>query len=102
MRMPQFTAELSLGQAKGKYRTGRSVSRSRPVTVSPMQAATARPGLSVNWLRPWEKLVPCCFDDHGRPVCTYYAVPAWYWCERLPTRFTCFVCFPPENRLPWG
>jgi len=101
MKIPQFTAEASLGQAVGKYRVG-SFGRSLSAAVLPMQAATAAPGFFSNWPRPWEKLVPCCYDDNGRPVCTYYAVPVWYWCERLPTRFTCFVCFPPENRLPWG
>ncbi len=96
MNMPGFTAEASLRPTIGKYQGNTVFGGSGAAQILPMQELTIAPNLV--WPRPWEKLVPCCFYDYsGKPRCSYHPVPLWYWCERLPTELTCFVCYPPGS-----
>ena len=85
MTIPRFTAEASLAPARGQYWVNRGVDSSRKLGISPMQQVTNAP----------LKRVPCCVDYFGKPMCTYYWVPAWFTCVPLTLDGpTCFVCYP--------
>ena len=92
MTIPRFTAEASLAPARGQYRANRGADNSRKVGTSPiMQQATDASLFS--GLIPLKR-VPCCVNYFGKPVCTYYWVPAWFNCVPLTRDPTCFVCYP--------
>lgn len=97
MKVPGFTAEVSLGRTIGKYRANTVFGSSPASEVSPMQEFTAGPiaAQSRIWPFPWEKRVPCCVSFNGRPYCTYYYVPVWYQCEVTYNPYACWVCRPP-------
>jgi hypothetical protein len=92
MTIPRFTAEASLGPARGQYRVNRGMESSRGLGVTPMQQVTNASLFS--GIHSWKR-VPCCVDYFGKPMCTYYWVPAWFTCVPLTLGGpTCFVCYP--------
>ena len=93
MNMPGFTAEASLGPAKGKYQGNAIFDSSGAVRVLPMQESTA-----ASIVTQWGRRVWCCsYDSSGKPRCTYYTVPFWYWCRIVYNPLPCFICYPPES-----
>jgi hypothetical protein len=88
MTIPRFTAEASLAPTRGHYRANIALGGSPEPNISPMQQAIAA-------LPPKPlKRVPCCHNYFGKPLCTYYWVPAWFTCEPIWFDPICYVCYP--------